>query len=107
MTRFLTFSYNATILSNSARRAVGLLRFKLKHLKQCGWSTYTKLFSSYIGPILYYCAEVWGLKPYEEVEGVQLNACDTSLEYINLLRMILFWVSQTGLVVVGATSWQH
>ena len=45
---FLTFSYNATILSNSTRRAVGLLRFNLKHLKQWGWSTYTKLFSYYI-----------------------------------------------------------
>ena len=71
---FLTFSYNATILSSSARRAVGLLRFKLKHLKQCGWSTYTKLFSPYICPILDYCSGVWGLKPYDEVERVQRNA---------------------------------
>ena len=58
----LTISYNATNLSSSARRAVGLLQFKLKHLKQCGWSTYTKLFSSYICPSLDYCAGVWGVK---------------------------------------------
>ena len=71
---FFTFSYNATILSSSARWAVGLLRFKLKHLKQYGCSTYTKLFSAYICPILDYCAGVWGLKSYDEVKRVQLNA---------------------------------
>ena len=71
---FLTFSYNATILSNSAKRAIGLLRFKLKHLKQYGWPTYTKLFSPFICPILDYCAGIWWLKPYDEVDRVQLNA---------------------------------
>ena len=62
---FLTFSYKATILWNSARWVVGLLRFNLKHLKQGGWSTYTKSFSSYICPILDYCAGVWGFLHYD------------------------------------------
>ena len=73
---FLTFSYNATILSNSARRAVGLLRFKLNHWNSAAGQRihYYKLFASYLCPILDYCAGVWGLKTYDEVERVQLNA---------------------------------
>ena len=67
---FFTFSYNAMIVSNSARRAVGLLRFKLKHLKQCGLSKYTKLFSSYICPILDYCAGVWSRKGTTECPAI-------------------------------------
>ena len=64
---------------------------------------------SYICPILNYCAGAWGLKPYDEVERLQLNALRYFLqvEYINLLQMILFCASQAGLVGVGATSWRY
>ena len=70
----LTFISNANALSGSASRAMGLLRYKLKFLKKCGCSTYTKLFSSYICPILDYCAGIWGMKAFDGLERVQLNA---------------------------------
>ena len=84
----LSFSSNADALAASAGRALGLLRYKLKFLKECGYSTYTKLFSSYICPILDYCARIWGMKHYDSSERVQLNAL-------------------LGLVAMLATSWQH
>ena len=70
----LSFSSNADALAASAGRALGLLRYKLKFLKECGCSTYTKLFSSCICPILDYCAGIWGMKHYGSLERVQLNA---------------------------------
>ena len=70
----LSFSSNADALAASAGRALGLLRYKLKFLKECGCSTYTQLFSSYICPILDYCAGIWGMKYYDSLERVQLNA---------------------------------
>ena len=71
---YLTFSSNATTLSSAGSRALGLLRYKLKYLKECGCSTYTKLFSSFVCPIIDYCAGVWGNKKYDIIERVQLNA---------------------------------
>ena len=71
---YLKFTSNAKTLSSAGSRALGLLRYKLKYLKECGCSTYTKLFSSCVCPIIDYCAGAWGTKKYECIEKVQLNA---------------------------------
>ena len=69
-----TFNETVNALSKSASRALGLLRFKLKSLKECRSSTFSKLFSSHICAILDYCAGAWGSKEFPCIEQVQLKA---------------------------------
>ena len=58
----LDFSVIADRLASGASRALGLLRFKLRSLKECRYSTFTKLYTSCVVPILDYGAAVWGYK---------------------------------------------
>ena len=67
----MDFTVTASSLSNAASRALGLLRFKLKSLKDCRYNTFTKLYSSYICPILDYSAGVWGFKQFSAPEVIQ------------------------------------
>ena len=43
-------------------------------MKEVGCSTYTKLSSSYVCPIIDYCAGIWGDKKFDCIEKVQRNA---------------------------------
>ena len=67
----MDFNITATSLSGAASRAVGMLRYRLKSLKECRYNTFTKLYSSYICPILDYSSGVWGFKNYPSPEVVQ------------------------------------
>ena len=67
----LDFNVTAKSLSGAASRAVGMLRYRLKSLKECRYNTFTKLYSSYICPILDYSSGVWGFKNYSQPEVVQ------------------------------------
>ena len=71
---FLSFDKAALTLSSSARRALGFLRYKLRFLKECRANTFTKLYSSYICPILDYASGAWAIKPHSKIEQVQFNA---------------------------------
>ena len=60
--------------ASGASRALGLLRFKLRSLKECRYSTFTKLYTSCVVPILDYGAAVWGYKFQAGAEVVQHRA---------------------------------
>lgn len=68
------FRSNADILSASACRAMGLLRYKLRYIKECRFSTYTNLYASFVCPILDYCSGVWGIKTFDSMEKVHMQA---------------------------------
>jgi hypothetical protein len=70
----LSFYDNAVNLSAAASRALGLIRFKLKYLKECSCTTFTKLYTSCVCPIIDYGAEVWGTKTFNITEQVQYKA---------------------------------
>ena len=71
---FLSFDKAALALSSSARRALGFLRYKLRYLKECRGNTFTKLYSSYICPILNYASGVWAIRSHTKIEQVQYTA---------------------------------
>ena len=56
----LSFLPNAEALSAASSRALGLIRYKLKFLKECRSTTFARLFISYVCPISDYGAGVWG-----------------------------------------------
>ena len=70
----MDFTVTATSLSSAASRALGLLRYKLKSLKECKYITFTKLYCSYICPILDYSSGVWGFKQFSCSEVLQNRA---------------------------------
>ena len=70
----LSFACNAEALAGAAGRALGLIRFKLRFLKECRSATFTKMFESYVSPITDYGAGVWGTKSFECIEQVQRRA---------------------------------
>ena len=95
---FFTFSYNTTILSNSARRAAGLFRFKWKHLIIAIQIKHLVNVNKII--FVLHLPHSWllcrGLGVKMRSKEYSWMPWNTSLEYINLPQMILFWVSQAG-----------
>jgi hypothetical protein len=95
---FLTFKKTATVLSESASRALGAIRYRLKYLKECRYSSFTKLFTSCVIPIMEYGASVWGTKLFENIERVQHKAIRYFLgvprfALIHMLLGDMGWVS--------------
>ena len=70
----MDFSYTADILSTAASKALGKLRYKLRFLKECHYSTFTKLYTSCIVPILDYASAVWGYKNFSSHDNIQRRA---------------------------------
>ena len=68
------FSIIAERLASAASRSLGHLRFKLRSLKECRYSTFKKLFTSCVVPILDYSAAVWGFKYQSKSEVIQHRA---------------------------------
>lgn len=56
----LTFEERIKALSDSAGRALGAVRNKVKLRRDLGYKTYTQLYKSCVCPILDYGAGVWG-----------------------------------------------
>ena len=56
--QFLTFSENAQILADSARRSVGSVLSKFKQFKDCGYRTYEKMYDTSVVPIFGYGAGI-------------------------------------------------
>ncbi len=65
--------YLATILSEAARRALGAVIAKTRHLSDLGF-TFEKLFCSGVVPILGNCSEIWGFKNFQSSESIQERA---------------------------------
>jgi len=70
----MDFQTVAKSLTAAGSRAMGLLRYKLKSLKECQYNTFSKLYMSYICPILDYSAGVWGFKDFSVTETTQHRA---------------------------------
>ena len=70
----LSFKNTTSALAESASRALGSVRYKLRFLKECRCATFTKLFTSCICPIMEYGAGVWGTKSFEVLEQIQRKA---------------------------------
>ena len=70
----LTFDQNSAVLANSAGRALGSIRNKLKNLKEFGYKSFNTLFSSGVISIADYSAGVWGTKVFPKSEQVQHKA---------------------------------
>ena len=71
---FLSFDNNANLLADSAGRALGAIRSKLKHIKQSGYKTFDTLFTSGVLSIADYCAAIWATKNIPKIEQVSYKA---------------------------------
>ena len=71
---FLDFNLNSSTLADSACRALGAIRAKLKNLKEVGYNSFNTLFNAGVLTISEYSAGVWGTKIYPKSEQVQYKA---------------------------------
>ena len=67
---YLSFEQNAKLLAESAGRALGAIRYKLKYLKECGFLSFNTLFDCGVLSICDYAAGVWGTKKFDKIEQV-------------------------------------
>ena len=71
---FLNYEFGTDVLANSAQRALSKLIHKCKLNRDLGYSSYTKVYNSYVKTIIEYCASVWGHDSFFTVEGVTKRA---------------------------------
>ena len=71
---FLDYNVTATVLADSAGRALGSIYNRFKQNKGFGFDTYTKLFNSGVTPILDYCSGAWGYNALDKIDTVQNRA---------------------------------
>jgi len=70
----LTFNECVDTLADSAGRAIGGIITKFKSMKNVGYQTFTKLFTSGVQPVYEYGAEVWGFNKAYAIDKVQNRA---------------------------------
>lgn len=66
----LDFRYGIDMLNDSGSRALGAIISKFKSLKDAGYNTYAKLFTSCVEPILDYCSGIWGYVNHKDLNKV-------------------------------------
>ena len=71
---FLDYTKTATMLAESAGRALGSIYNKYKINRGFGYSTYTKLYESGVVPILDYCSSVCGYNVLDKIDTIQNRA---------------------------------
>ena len=71
---FLDYNVTASVLADSAGRALGAIYNKFKLNKGFGYDTYTTLYESGVIPIMDYCAGVWGYNVLDKIDTVQNRA---------------------------------
>ena len=71
---YLDYQVTATVLANSAGRALGSIQNKFNQLKGLGYNTYSKMYSSGVIPIMDYCSGIWGYKNHSKCDTVQNRA---------------------------------
>ena len=62
-------------LAASASRALGLVISKAKALGGMNFNTFTKLYDSFVSPILDYGSGVWGVNEFSSINAVFYRAC--------------------------------
>ena len=70
----MTFSNGSKSLAESAGRALGSIMCKMKACPDLGFLTFSKLYDSMVGSILFYAAGVWGFKNSPDSNAIQARA---------------------------------
>ena len=70
----LSFSDNIYALAISGGRALGKLIGKFKSHSDVGYKSFTKVYESFVDPVLSYAAGVWGYKAAPNIDRVQNGA---------------------------------
>ena len=71
---FLDFNVTTSNLASSASRALGVVISKFKAVGGTNFDTYSKLFDSFVSPILEYGSGVWGLDEFSSINSVFYRA---------------------------------
>ena len=74
LSEYLNLSITATIVSQAASRALGLLIAKFKTIGGMPFDVYSKLYDSVVCPVISYGAAIWGDQTYSCIEAVQNRA---------------------------------
>ena len=74
LNEFLDFNSTASVLANSASRALGSICSKFKKVNGFRFATFTKLFDTGVAPILDYASSIWGYQGYTQIESIQNKA---------------------------------
>ena len=62
-------------ITKSASCALGAVYTKYIHVGGMSYDVYTKLISSLVEPVLFYCAGIWGTGCHKEIDVVLNKAC--------------------------------
>ncbi len=73
--KHLDYQYTATMVTNAAGHALGVLIAKVKSYGAVSYDCYTKLYNALVQPIIDYGASIWGTKEYTCLAAVQHRAC--------------------------------
>ena len=71
---FCNFDIAVRTLAAAGGRALGKIYCIKRKLSGVGFKTFTKLFESYIDPIVTYASSVWGLKSFSFPDATQNRA---------------------------------
>ena len=99
----LDLKFATSKLAKSARRALSVLHAKFKCAGGMSYDVYTKLYTSLVEPILYYCSGIWGLTGSTKVNTVQNKACRYFLWVGKMLQRLLeeTWAGRTAWSIKG------
>ena len=96
LNEFLDYKAVASVMSDSAGRALGALISKYKGIGNLGFNTYSKCFESSVSSVLEYCSGVWGFVKFSQCEQIRARA----------LRVFLGVHRHTAnAVIFGDTGW--
>lgn len=74
LNEFLDFKCTAKVLASAAGRALGKLWNVYKGFNGLNYKSYTKLYETYVDPILLYCSSVWGANEISYCNSIQNRA---------------------------------
>ena len=74
-TEYLDYGIMAKTVAQSASRALGLLIDKCKQAGGFAYSTFTKLYDSFVWSVIDYGASIWGFTDYTCINAVHHRAC--------------------------------
>ncbi len=92
----LNYTQHCESIAKGAGRALGGVISKIHNIKEFGFNTYEKLYSSCVIPILDYNSSVWGFKQYQHIDNVQNRAMRY---YLGVHRFA------PTLAITGDTGW--
>ena len=98
LTEHLDFLSIAKSVAQSVSRALGLLVAKYKSIGGMPYEVYTKLYDTYLQPVISYGAAIWGVKQYSCISAIQNRA----------MRILLGTGKYTpSMAVVGDIGWKQ